>query len=74
MLDRTLPPDDEKVLSQAIQAHSDSDEAWLASFYREKLMARYGEAGKNIHFAEAFGACEYGTPLTEESARELFPF
>lgn len=73
-VDRTLPPDDQKILSESIQPHSDSDEAWLASFYRDKLVARYGEAGKNIHFAEAFGACEYGAPLTEASARELFPF
>ena len=73
-VDRTLPPDDQKILSEGIQPHSDSDEAWLASCYREKLVERYGEAGKRIHFAEAFGACEYGTPLTEESARELFPF
>lgn len=73
-IDRSSEPEDEKILTQHIQPHSEADEAWLASIYRQKLIGRYGEAGRNIHFAEAFGACEYGTPLTEESQKTLFPF
>lgn len=26
------------------------------------------------HFTEVFGACEYGSPLTEKVQKELFPF
>lgn len=73
-IDRDSEPDDEKILSDTLQPHSEEDEAWLASNYRQMLIERYGEAGRNIHFAEVFGASEYGAPLTEESAKELFPF
>ncbi|MFZ1753905.1 MAG: PIG-L family deacetylase, partial [Caldilineaceae bacterium] len=60
--------------------------AWLGTFraprfrqaadlYREMLMADYGEErGRQIEFAEAFEACEYGAPLTAESRQRLFPF
>lgn len=73
-IDRDAAPDDEAILTKPIQPHSEEDEAYLASLYRDMLVSRYGEAGKQIHFAEAFGASEYGTPLTESSAKELFPF
>jgi N-acetylglucosamine malate deacetylase 1 len=47
----------------------------VANLYREKLIARYGEeVGSRIQYAEAFEACEYGTPLTAESQSRLFPF
>ncbi len=46
-----------------------------ADLYRIKLIEFYGEArGQTIHYAEAFEACEYGTPLTPENRQRLFPF
>jgi N-acetylglucosamine malate deacetylase 1 len=46
-----------------------------ADLYRETLVASYGEArGRAIRYAEAFEACEYGTPLTAENRQRLFPF
>ena len=73
-IDREAAPDDNYILTTVAQNHSEEDEAWLASTYRKELIERYGEAGRHIHFAEAFGGCEYGTLLTKESIPELFPF
>lgn len=47
----------------------------IADLYRDKLIATYGESkGKQIRYAEAFEACEYGSPLTQENVKRLFPF
>ena len=47
----------------------------LAERYRDLLIELYGEEqGRKIQSAEAFEACEYGAPLTEENKRVLFPF
>ena len=73
-IDRDADPDDSYILSATFPGHTELDEAWLASTYRKELIQRYGEAGHHIHFAEAFGGCEYGTPLTKERIDELFPF
>ena len=60
--------------------------AWLRTFrdgrfrraadqHREKLVELYGaERGAAVQYAEAFEACEYGAPLTEENLQTLFPF
>ncbi len=46
-----------------------------AAKHRDKLISRYGEQeGKKIRFAEAFEICEYGSQLTEETAKLLFPY
>jgi LmbE family N-acetylglucosaminyl deacetylase len=45
----------------------------VADKYRAKLIDIYGEAGKQVHYAEAFELCEYGRqPRTAELLR-LFP-
>ncbi len=46
----------------------------IAGSYRDKLIRFYGEAGRNIRYAEAFEVCEYGAPLDEVALRRLFPF
>ena len=47
----------------------------LADRYRDELVARYGaERGHRVVAVEAFEGNEYGTPLTPEAARRLFPF
>lgn len=58
--------------------------AWLSDWYqgliapradrfREALMARYGEAGRDIRYIEAYEISEYATALSPEDKRWLFP-
>lgn len=43
-----------------------------AARFRDKLIEEYGEErGSKIRFAEAFQACEYGSPMTEEMKNEF---
>lgn len=46
----------------------------LADRFRQQLTQRYGAAGQNFKYAEAFEVCEYGRQPTEEEIRALFPF
>ncbi|MCZ7573671.1 MAG: PIG-L family deacetylase [Ardenticatenaceae bacterium] len=49
--------------------------AEVADRYRDRLKKLYSEEqGAQIRYAEALEACEYGTLLTEEKIRILFPF
>lgn len=49
--------------------------ALAAALYRNKLIERYGkERGSRIRFAEAYAVCEYGTQLTPELEKQLFPY
>ena len=46
-----------------------------AARFRTVLKVLYGdEAGGAVKYAEAFEACEYGSPLTAENRKALFPF
>ena len=53
---------------------SEYREATPAVKYREKMVERYGEAGKKALFAEAFQVSEYGAKLTKENIDTYFPF
>jgi hypothetical protein len=47
----------------------------VADRFRQLLISRYGpERGAQVRYAEAFEACEYGSPLTDEARQRLFPF
>lgn len=47
----------------------------VANRFRNELIATYGpERGAKIEYAEAFEGCEYGSPLTPENVKKLFPF
>jgi LmbE family N-acetylglucosaminyl deacetylase len=49
--------------------------ATIADRYRDRLIARYGqERGAHARYAEAFEACEYGSPLAAGRLSALFPF
>ena len=49
--------------------------AKTAARFRAELIEKYGEErGSKVRYAEAFEVCEYGTPLTEEMKKEMFPF
>ena len=49
--------------------------AKVAARFRKELIATYGrKKGKKVRFAEAFMLSEYGTPLTAETKKILFPF
>ena len=54
--------------------HTEAKEAVFATQYRKLLVKRYGKAGKNVIFAEAFETSEYGTQLNAENIKVLFPF
>lgn len=46
-----------------------------ADLYRAKLAEQIGQTkAAQVQYAEAFEACEYGTPLTPERIPQLFPF
>ena len=47
----------------------------LADRHRDLVIQTYGEKrGKEIQLIEAYEPCEYGTPLTDENTKQLFPF
>lgn len=46
-----------------------------ANRYRNKLVELYGtDKGSKVKYAEAFETSEYGSPLTKENLKVLFPF
>lgn len=46
----------------------------LADRFRHEVIDTYGpDRGAKIRFIEAFEGCEYGSPLTRENAKMLFP-
>ncbi len=50
-------------------------DARRARQYRRQLIALYGRRkGSQFKYAEAFESCEYGSRMTPERRRELFPF
>jgi N-acetylglucosamine malate deacetylase 1 len=58
-----------------LRQRSDQRMRRQADLYREQLVNLYGaERGQQIHYAESFEACEYGSPLTAENLHHLFPF
>jgi N-acetylglucosamine malate deacetylase 1 len=71
---------------EEVPADAAGRRAWLADWYRRRiapladryrglLIDTYGETeGWRIRYIEAFEACEYGAPLTDENRRALFPF
>jgi len=68
-------PDAEILKMSAPGCTSEVREATPAAKYREKLIARYGEEkGRAVKFAEAYELSEYGSPLTAELEKVLFPF
>lgn len=64
---------DEDILSGKFRGQT-ARNAKVAARFRRQLIERYGEAGKKVVFAEAYAVCEYGSPLTEEKKRLLFPY
>ncbi|MGI5878162.1 MAG: PIG-L deacetylase family protein [Christensenellales bacterium] len=74
-LPRDGRPLDQSILSSnLIGSESEYREAVPAALFRDKLIERYGDKGREILFAEAFSVCEYGAPLDREKERWMFPF
>ena len=66
---------DESILKKnLIGSQCEYREAVATVKYRDVLVKRYGEKGKKTLFSEAFAISEYGTPLSAELEKELFPF
>lgn len=73
-MDTTRPISDEEVMSIKNNGYAVRF-AKTAARFRAELIDKYGkERGSKIRYAEAFEVCEYGTPLTEEMKKEMFPF
>lgn len=46
----------------------------LADRYRDLVIANYGpDRGAKVRYIEAFEPCEYGSPLTDDNKKALFP-
>jgi LmbE family N-acetylglucosaminyl deacetylase len=45
-----------------------------ANRFRDALVAKYGDRGRSVQYAEAFEVSEYAAPLTEDRVKTLFPF
>ena len=59
----------EEIFCYPVKRHNECRQALPAAKYREKLIARYGEAGKDVIFAEAFEISEYGAQPSEEESK-----
>ncbi|WP_458210402.1 PIG-L deacetylase family protein [Haladaptatus sp. NG-SE-30] len=66
-------PDDEESRREWLREEWLDHSKAVAERFRDALVERYGEAGKDVQYAEAFEGCEYGSPLTDENETELFP-
>ena len=53
---------------------SDYRDAYYASLYRKLFSKTYKKKGNKVIFGEVFETSEYGTPLTEENIKTLFPY
>lgn len=72
-LDRVSPDPDER--RRALWSLFGAGHARVAERFRPELARTYGtERGATIQAAEAFEISEYGSPLTAERRRALFPF
>jgi len=75
-----------KFFSEPVPAEESERKPWLgrhfreriapcAEKYRELIVSIYGlDRGQAIRYVQAFEPCEYGSPLTPEETRRLFPF
>jgi LmbE family N-acetylglucosaminyl deacetylase len=66
-------PEGEDARREWLAERRGEDFAAVADRFREDLIERYGDAGEAVQYAEAFKACEYGAPLTDEARERLFP-
>jgi LmbE family N-acetylglucosaminyl deacetylase len=74
-LDQVPPADDEAARRRWLGTGRLARYAAIADRFRDLLVRWYGaERGRQVRYAEAFEACEYGAPLTESRLRQLFPF
>ena len=71
---RQQPLSLEELLEKPSESYNEYTAALPAAKYREVLVKRYGEQGERVIFAEVFEVSEYGTQLTKEREKLLFPF
>lgn len=69
------PPENEADRRDWLGRHFRGRIAPFAERYRDLLVSIYGlDRGEAVQFIQAFEPCEYGSPLTPEETRRLFPF
>lgn len=59
---------------ETVRKSFDNRFAATAQRFRDQLVSWYGEAGKQLKYAEAFEICEYGRRPDREEIQKLFPF
>ncbi|WP_277305345.1 PIG-L deacetylase family protein [Spongiactinospora sp. TRM90649] len=68
-------PTDPAERGEFIRRKAGADPETEADRFRAELITRYGaERGSAARYAEAYEVSEYGTPLSDEMAKTLFPF
>jgi hypothetical protein len=70
----TVPEGDEERFCWLMNSRRTAMFAAWADKWREKLTAKYGDAGSNAKYAEALEMCEYGGKLTKEQLAQIFSF
>lgn len=71
--DEVPPADDAEARRAFLRERFLARSADVADRFRDRLVERYGDAGRDVEYAEAFAASEYGAPLPDERVPELFP-
>ncbi len=66
-------PSDEAARKEWLKEHWLDRSEKLADRFRDQLIERYGDAGEDVTYAEAYEECEYGSDLTAEKQAALFP-
>ncbi len=70
----TIPTDDEERFQWLKNTRFGTRSEGYAQTFRAQLIAKYGEHGAQVRYAEALECCEYGRQLTQEERDKLFPF
>jgi LmbE family N-acetylglucosaminyl deacetylase len=66
-------PEDEAERKEWLAEWRLPDFADIADRFRDELIERYGEDGRDIEYAEVFEVSEYGGGLADDAVDELFP-
>ena len=72
-LRKPLLTDPEEGIGSIKQSRGDKGQAAITESYRPWLMNRYGAAGAQVVFSEAFAFSEYGAAGDEAALALLFP-
>lgn len=72
--DGPIPEEDEARFEWLKNTRFQERNRAYSDLFRNALVEKYGEKGKDVQFCEALEICEYGDQPSVERCRELFPF